>query len=103
MNNYETTPQPTAGSKGEAGYSVGQESNLPTAPEIPARATPTSPGSRSAPEVGGESAFGQNAAPETPSGVREYQWPTLNLPEKISVADIERDGQAICHIRRLDD
>jgi hypothetical protein len=71
-----------------AAYEIGQsDPGQPAAPEIgnePAR-TATAP---RAPEVGGESAFGQNAQPERGDAIKEYVQPASRLPERL---DASRD------------
>jgi hypothetical protein len=77
-----------------AAYEVGQsDPGQPAAPEIgnePAR-TATAP---RAPEVGGESAFGQNAQPERGDAIVEYKPSASNLPQTISAREIANDAAA---------
>jgi hypothetical protein len=72
-----------------AGYIVGSEGpGQPPAPTIAVEA-PTTATAR-VPEVGGESAFGMNAAPER-GGVVEYRQPATRLPDAISAREIAND------------
>ena len=92
---YETAALPNVGrTRAEAGLSVGQPATgLITAPTIPAAAAPKS-GGRSVPEIGGESDFGMNAAPENSSHPVEYVPRASNLPETVELAQIADAGKA---------
>ena len=50
------------------------------------------PASDTVPGIGGESAFGANAAPENSAAVPEYVQPRSNLPETISAEQTQQDA-----------
>ena len=86
----ETSATPLTGKP--ASYEVGQsDPGQPAAAEIGNEPAGTATAPR-APEVGGESAFGQNAQPGRGDAIVEYKPSASNLPQTISAREIANDA-----------